>query len=112
MLLGDQKDIQIRPGRPADIGEQEVDGIERQRVETTILAHPHHSHSNSVPIVSVMTVIGALSTTWCPQLQATLWDFGTIHPQLDAEWDRSYESPGFDFQRVQQLSDWRYRTCI
>ena len=66
VLLGDQKDIQIRPRRPADIGEQEVDGIERQRVETTILAHPHHSHSNSVPIVSVMTVIGATVNDMVP----------------------------------------------
>jgi hypothetical protein len=33
MLLGNQEHIEIRPHRAADIGEQEVDGIERKRIE-------------------------------------------------------------------------------
>ena len=34
MLLGDQEHVEIRPERAADVGEQEVDGVERERVET------------------------------------------------------------------------------
>ena len=34
MLLGDQEHIEIRPERAADVGQQEVDGVERERVET------------------------------------------------------------------------------
>jgi hypothetical protein len=37
MLLGDQEHIEIRAQRAADIGEQEVDGVERERVETSLL---------------------------------------------------------------------------
>jgi hypothetical protein len=37
MLLADQKHIEIRPEGAAHIGKQEVDGIERQRVETPAL---------------------------------------------------------------------------
>jgi hypothetical protein len=37
MLLGDQEDIEIRPDRAAYVGEQEIDGVERERVETLAL---------------------------------------------------------------------------
>jgi len=34
MLLGDQEHVEIRPKGAAHISEQEVDGVERERVET------------------------------------------------------------------------------
>jgi hypothetical protein len=37
MLLGDQEHIEIRPEGAAHVGEQEVDSVERQRVETLAL---------------------------------------------------------------------------
>ena len=37
MLLGDQEHIEIRPDRAAYVGEQEVDGVERERAETLAL---------------------------------------------------------------------------
>ena len=37
MLLGDQEDIEIRPQRAAHVGEQEVDGVERARIEMLAL---------------------------------------------------------------------------
>jgi hypothetical protein len=57
MLPGDQEHIQIRPEGAAHVGEQEVDGVQRQRVET--LAFGCHSHSHSVPIAREMMVSGA-----------------------------------------------------
>jgi hypothetical protein len=33
MLLGDEEYVEIRPQRAADVGEQEIDGVERERVE-------------------------------------------------------------------------------
>ncbi len=33
MLLGDQEHVEIRPERAAHVGQQEVDGVERERVE-------------------------------------------------------------------------------
>ena len=59
MLLGDQEDIEIRPERTAHVGEQEIDGVERERVETLALGFRRHSHSHSVPIARVMMVSGA-----------------------------------------------------
>ena len=37
MLLGDQKDIEKRPDRAAHVGCQEIDRVERERVETLAL---------------------------------------------------------------------------
>src|SRR6202521_5480528 len=34
MLLGNEEDVEIRAQGTADVGEQEVDGVERKRVET------------------------------------------------------------------------------
>jgi hypothetical protein len=58
MLLGDQEHVEIRPQRAADIGEQEVAGVKRERVETLTNGRCH-SHSHSVPIARVMMVSGA-----------------------------------------------------
>jgi hypothetical protein len=59
MLLGDQEDVQVRAERPADIGEQEICGVERARPEATTLRDRGHSHILNVPITSVMRVSGA-----------------------------------------------------
>jgi hypothetical protein len=37
MLLGDQEHVEIRPQRATHVGQQEVDGVERERVETLAL---------------------------------------------------------------------------
>jgi hypothetical protein len=37
MLLGDQEHVEIRPEGAADVGEQEVDGVQRQWVEVLAL---------------------------------------------------------------------------
>ncbi len=59
VLLGHQKDVQVRTERATNIGQQEIDGIERTGPETRLLCRRRHSHSHSVPIVSVITVSGA-----------------------------------------------------
>ncbi len=38
MLPGDQKHVEIRPEGAPDVGKQEVDGVERERIETPGLA--------------------------------------------------------------------------
>ena len=37
MLLGDQEHVEIRPERAAHVGEQEIDGVERERVKAPAL---------------------------------------------------------------------------
>ena len=37
MLLGDQEDIEIRSDRSAHVGGEEIDRVERERVETPAL---------------------------------------------------------------------------
>jgi hypothetical protein len=37
MLLDDQEHVEIRPQRAAHVGQQEVDGVERERVEPLAL---------------------------------------------------------------------------
>ena len=55
MLLRDEEDVQIGPERPAHIGEQEIDGVER----ATTFCDRRHSHIHNVPSTSVMAVSGA-----------------------------------------------------
>ena len=57
--LGDQEDVQVRPERPADIGEQKIGRVARARLEAPALRGRRHSDSHNVPITSVMTVSGA-----------------------------------------------------
>ncbi len=58
MLLSDEEYIEIRPEGAAHVGEEEVDRIQRQRVETLALGRCH-SDSHSVPITRVRMVSGA-----------------------------------------------------
>jgi len=58
MLSGDQKHVEKRPEGAAHVSEQEVDGVQRQRIETPALGW-RHSHNHSVPIVREMMVSGA-----------------------------------------------------
>jgi hypothetical protein len=37
MLLGDQEDIEKRPDRASHIGREEIDRVERERIETPAL---------------------------------------------------------------------------
>ena len=62
MLLGDQEDIQVRSEPPAHIGEQEVDGVERERPKAGGFRFRRHNHIQSVPTTRVMIVNGA--PTW------------------------------------------------
>ena len=59
MLLGDQEHVEIGSEGAADVGEQEIDGVERERAETPASRGRRHSHSHSVPIARVMMVSGA-----------------------------------------------------
>jgi hypothetical protein len=59
MLLGNQENVQVRPKRATHIGEQEVDGVERTRVETGALRLLCHRDSHRVPMASVISVSGA-----------------------------------------------------
>jgi hypothetical protein len=57
MLLGDQEHIEIRAESAADIGEQEIDGVEREGVEA-LAPRRYHGHSHGFPVARVMTVSG------------------------------------------------------
>ena len=37
VLLGDEKHVEVGTERTADVGEQEIDGVERERVEAVAL---------------------------------------------------------------------------
>jgi hypothetical protein len=57
MLLGNQEDIEIRANRAAHVGREEIDRIERERIEALVFGFRFHRRSHSVPIARVM--IGA-----------------------------------------------------
>ncbi len=52
--LSDEEHVQIGPERAADIGEQEIDGVERARPEAR-----RYDHTQSMPVTSVIMVSGA-----------------------------------------------------
>ena len=54
----DQEHVEKRPEGAAHVGEQEVDGVQRERIETPTHGR-RHSHNHNVPIVREMTVSGA-----------------------------------------------------
>jgi hypothetical protein len=58
VLLRDEEDVEIRPERAAYIGEEEIDGVERERVKASRLGRSYRE-SHKTPIVSVMMVRGA-----------------------------------------------------
>jgi hypothetical protein len=79
MLLGDQEHVEIRPQRAADIGEQEVDRVERKRIETPAVGCCH-SHSHGVPITNVTMVSGAPTLKYSQKLIATPEPAPTLRP--------------------------------
>jgi hypothetical protein len=54
-----RREVEVALERPADIGEQEIDGVERARSEASTPGDCGHRHNHNVPITSVMTVSGA-----------------------------------------------------
>jgi hypothetical protein len=42
MLLGHQKHVEVGPERPAHVGEQEIDCVERVRIEAVALGRCHN----------------------------------------------------------------------
>lgn len=56
--LRDEEDVEIRPKRAPHIGEEEIDGVERERAKASRLSRSYR-RSHKVPIVSVMMVRGA-----------------------------------------------------
>jgi hypothetical protein len=59
VLLSDQEHVQVGPERAPDIGEQEIDGVERMRPKATFFRDGRHCHIQSVSITSVKMVSGA-----------------------------------------------------
>jgi hypothetical protein len=59
MLLSDQEYVQVGSERAPDVGQENIDGVQRARVEASLVRDRRHSHIQSVPITSVMIVSGA-----------------------------------------------------
>ena len=58
VLLRDEEDVEIRSERATHIGEEKIDGVERERAKASRVGRSHRE-SHKVPIVSVMMVRGA-----------------------------------------------------
>ena len=69
VLLGDQEHVEIWPQRAAHVGKQEVEGVERERIEAPARVG-FHSHSQSVPSARVMP--GAIRTSGHKRLEQPL----------------------------------------